>query len=601
VPELAAQAVAAPASWERARMGEIGFALSRSYANPFDPREIDVWGEFTDPAGTRTRVPAFYTQEYDRTKDGAREVLTATGAPHWALRFTPRVAGAHTWTITGSDRAGGRFATPPARFDAAPGNGHGFVRVDADHEHFSFDDGSFFYPISYNIRSPRDTIDARIGAVAQPDEAGGSYVMEDFIERMAKASVSVGRIWMSPWFGSLEWRRDVTGFHGLGVYNLQNAWRIDHLLEVAAKRGVLLEFALNHHGPFTEAYDSQWRDNPFNARNQGPLTHPSQVMTDPEARRLFADRYRYIAARWGADPAVFAWTMWIEVDTVSDDTAATTACHLELAHLLKELDQGKHVISTEFCNTPGIVALWQSPEIEYAQMGGYSSGTGLVRTFQERARELQFGKPLIIEEYGGHAQGGSLPWIAHEIHDGPWTGWMLKLGGTPMPWWWNVIFANHLERFHQRFAQYIAGEDLRGVEWKLLQRKVDGGEHLMALIRAGPRSAYAWIYSSYVTDFQFREQYWSQANVAKTLYGQHTKGFDALAADPGQLFPKVSGATVPIAGLGLLPGHYALEAWDTWSSAPPERSEVTIAADTEVIMLPEFNRDCAFKLRRIGE
>ncbi|MBA2481568.1 MAG: glycosyltransferase [Planctomycetes bacterium] len=604
-PALEARITSAPSTAERFRMSEIAFALSRTYANPFDPDEVDVWGEFTDPSGRVARVPAFYTQDYDRSQDvGAqpvREVLKAVGEPHWAVRYTPMVAGRHTWVISGKDRAGGSFSTPPATVTAADSQRHGFVRVDADNRHFSYDDGTFFYPVTYNIRSPRDTIDERLGKIPQPNEALGSYVMEDFITRMGTASVTVGRIWMSPWFGSLEWRRDVTGFHGLGVYNLQNAWRLDHLLRVAADRGVLLEFALNHHGPFTEAYDSQWRDNPFNVRNKGPLARPQEVMTNPEALRLFKNRYRYIAARWGADPTVFAWTMWIEVDTVSDNNSATTAMHLTLARQMKEQCQGKQVISTEFCNTPGIEELWRAPEIQYTQMGAYSFGTGLVRTFQERARELQYGKPLILEEYGGHAQGGSQKWIAHEIHDGPWAGWMLPLGGTPMPWWWNLIFANNLERHTKRFADYIAGEDLRGVVWNLQQREVIGPEKLMSLIRAGSDRAYLWIYSRPVTDFSVRDQYWQQAGTAMRTYEGRVKGFDALAKDPGALFPAVAGLSVAIGDLGLTPGRYAVEYWDTWSTTPPERREIVIPAGAFALPLPELTRDCAVKLKRLGE
>jgi cellulose synthase/poly-beta-1,6-N-acetylglucosamine synthase-like glycosyltransferase len=600
-PPLAARVVSAPTAGERFRLSEIAFDLTRAYANPFDPEEIDVWGEFTDPAGTVARVPAFYTQDYARSKQGAREVLTATGAPHWAVRYTPMVAGRHTWSITGGDRSGARFVTEAAELTASAGSRRGFVRVDADREHFSFDDGSFLYPVTYNIRSPRDTIDERLGKIPQPNEAWGSYVMEDFITRMAKARVSVGRIWMSPWFGSLEWRRDVPGFHGLGVYNLQNAWRLDRLLAVAAERGVLLEFALNHHGPFTEAYDSQWHDNPFNARNKGPLRRPSEVMTNADARKQFKNRYRYIAARWGADPAVFAWTMWIEVDTVSDDTRATTAAHLDLARYLKELDQGKHVISTEFCNTPGIVDLWKAPEIQYAQMGAYSFGTGLVRTFQERARDLQYGKPLILEEYGGHAQGGSQRWIAHEIHDGPWAGWMLKLGGSPMPWWWNLIFANHLEDRTKRFSEYIAGEDLRGVAWNLQQRPVAGAEHLMALVRAGKDRGYLWIYDKPITDFSIRDQYWQQAGTAMRTYEGRVGKFDALAPEPGQLFAAKAGTTVEIGDLGMAPGTYAVEFWDTWSAAPPEKRRFVVTAGSCQLPLPELTRDCAVKMKRVGE
>ncbi|MBA3847224.1 MAG: glycosyltransferase, partial [Planctomycetes bacterium] len=462
-PPLSIALAPVPAAEQRA-MTEFSFTLSRWYDNPFDPRQISVEGVFTAPDGRITRVPAFYTQDFTRTADTEREVLRADGAPRWALRWTPEAPGEHQLRIEAADGDGTQVAAA-ASIGVVASKRRGFARIDPDARHFRYDDGSFLYPLAWNIRSPRDEILDRIAKVPQPADALGAIAMEGFVDKLADAKQNIGRVWMSPWFGSLEWRRDVAGFHGLGQYNLQNAWRLDRVLDAATRRGIMIELALHHHGPFTEAYDSQWRENPYNQRNAGPLRHPAQVMTDAEAKRLFADRLRYIAARWGADPALFAWTMWIEVDMVAP-AAPTTAWHIDMARRLRGWDQGRHIISTEFCNSPGIDALWRTPEIEYVQMGGYSFGTGLIRVLSEYARDLQYGKPLIIEEYGGHAQGGSAPWVAHELHDGPWAGWMLPLSGAPMPWWWNLAFHHGLERRHRRFADYIAGEDLRGPAWR---------------------------------------------------------------------------------------------------------------------------------------
>ncbi|MBA3686667.1 MAG: hypothetical protein H0W72_15705, partial [Planctomycetes bacterium] len=485
--------------------------------------------------------------------------------------------------------------TPEATIAVAPSARRGHARVDG--AWFRWDDGSFLYPIAYNIRSPVDTVDARFGAFPRPDAAMGSLVMEGFIARLAAARINVGRVWMSPWFGGLEWHQQHAGYHGLGRYNLQNAWRLDQLFACAARHGILLELALWHHGPFTRAYDSQWKENPYNQAHGGPLSQPGEVMTDPEALRLAADRLRYIAARWGADPALFAWTLWIESDAVAKPEP-TIAWHRAAVEVLKRCDSGEHIISTEFCATPGVEALWRSPDIGYVQMGGYSHADGLIRTFTKRAADLQYGKPLVIEEYGGHSQGGGLRWTAHELHDGPWVGWMLPFAGTPMPWWWNLVFAHGLERHHHRFADYIAGEDLRTTSWRYERPIVEGAPGLAALARVSSERAFAWIHAPAISDLRPSDRSWdNSADKAEQLYVERVGAFDPTATTSTALFPEVAGARLRLDGLGLRPGRWRAEFWDTWSTAAPAQVELTIAeTGDQALALPALSRDVAIKL-----
>ncbi|MBA2482495.1 MAG: glycosyltransferase [Planctomycetes bacterium] len=597
--DLTATVTASATRAERGEMCEIRFALSRAYENPFDPRDIDVWLAVDDGSGAPRNIPAFFTQDYEREQVGGLENLRARGKPYWAARFTPERPGTWTWSLSGRDHRGTAFATAPATIAVAESKRRGFLRVDRDPRWFSFQNGDFFYPVAINIRSPADDRDSQFPGIDRPKNAAGTAVMESYLDKMAASGITMGRVWMAPWFGGLEWRRDAPGYHGLGVYNLKNAWVIDRVIASAAERGVMIELALNSHGPFTLGYDSQWNENPYHSANGGPAKRPSEVLVNAEAKRLFRNRFRYTAARYGANPALFAWTMWIEVNMVDEDHGALTAWHREMAAYLAEMDSGKHPISTEFNNETGVPAVWRLDDIDYTQLAAYSWGKGVVGVFTKRARELaQYAKPAILEEYGGHAYGGSPQWVAHELHDGLWVGLMLPLAGSPMPWWWNLVFSHRLDRYHARLAAFIAGEDLRHAPWKHHQIALHGkAGNLSTLARSAPDRAFLWIYKRDVSDIASDQQYWQQAGQKSQEYARGVGSFDPLKPDPGPLFAPIEQGTIDLRELKLTPGAYTVEFWDTWVDRPCTTATLVVTADKAVLELPVLTRDVAVKVR----
>ncbi|HYF51756.1 MAG TPA: glycosyltransferase [Planctomycetota bacterium] len=603
VPRKSLEATLIGMTKEPARLKQFqaDFELNRVYQNPFDPDEIDVWGTFSDESGNKYRVPAFYNQDYTRGRDGEKEVLHAHGKPKWSVRFAPPAAGYYMLKLSGKDKLGGKFETAEIQFQAGDSTERGFVKVDNDKRYFSFQNGDFYYPIGMNIRSPGDDLDKKIGTYHSPSDEQGTFVMDEFLEKMGAAKMNFARIWSAPWFAGLEWSKEWNGYHGLGVYNLQNAWRMDHVLEVAASKGMLVEIAINSHGPFTLQYDSQWKQNPYNAANGGPLKRPADLMTNKEGRRWMKNRLRYLAARYGANPYLFGWTLFIEIETVNDNTRDLVAWHQEMGPYLKEMDFGKHIVSTEF-NGYGVPEVFHLPCIEYVQCGAYSFGRGLVSQFKENVKQLQrYNKPIVLEEYGGHAQGGSLRWTGHEIHDGLWAGWFMRTGSVPLAWWWNMIFAHKLERHYKQFADYTAGEDLRNIDWKHNHRKVSGpgADNLAALLRTTKDRAYVWVFSSKLIDFQTSNRdYWRQGYSASEHYDRVAGKFDPLAEITGDQFEPLSGCSVDLHELNLEAGTYEVEYWDTWTNTPPEKAVIEVNGERPKLPLPRLTRDLAIKLKK---
>ena len=602
-PALSATLLHAPATVAQHKMFEGRFTLGREYENPFDPQQIDVWGVFSNQQG-EVRIPAFYTRDYSRTLDGAVENLTPSGKPYWAVRFAPGHAGQCSWHLEGRDSTGAEFKTPGATFNVEESRFPGYVRVDTnDNFSFAFENGDFLYPVMMNVRSPVDERVRLVGWSALPDERGGTYLMDRYIDKMATAGITVARTWMMPSWGGLEWNKDWPGYHGLGFYNLQNAWRFDHLLDYAEQKNVLLEIALDAHGPFTVVYDSQWDINPYNTSNGGPIRRHWQVMTNEKAKQLFRNRYRYIAARFGASPALFGWNMWIEANVVSQNDSDLAHWHQELGAYLKNIDNGRHLISTEFTTTAGYPSVWELPEIGYTQAPAYNFGRGLVTTFQITADALRsYGKPAFIEEYGGHAQGGDTRWTSHEIHDGLWAGWNTRFSATPMAWWWNMILDGGLDRYYRRFADYIKGEDLRGQKWRYRKYAVDGADRLAALARYNKQCAYLWVYCDDITELRYTaDGYWSQPKAGARMYRNRVGDFNPLDDKVGNLFGPYENISIDLLPLRLDDGTYEAEYWDTWTSDPPEKRVITVTSEAAKLPLPTLVRDVAIKLKRLNK
>ena len=61
--------------------------------NPFDTHRVRLFGHFTGPDERSLKVLGFYTQEYTRSLDEGKEKIKRKGDPHWAVRFSPPVAG----------------------------------------------------------------------------------------------------------------------------------------------------------------------------------------------------------------------------------------------------------------------------------------------------------------------------------------------------------------------------------------------------------------------------------------------------------------------------------------------------------------------------
>ncbi len=446
---------------------EVKVDLDATYDNPFDPEQISIEAEIVSPSGKRLLVPGFFAQDFERvTKamgQGAREVLRKVGEPYFAVRFTPTEVGIYRYRIVATQfvvsheaKAEWRNGTNPKatalhfvsclttnqgekkqvssdwftlRVLPNP-QAKGFVRR-GKFWHLQFDDGTPFVPVGLNVCWSGNNLSA----------------YERWFSAMRQNGANFARIWLVRWNMGLEWMPgDGSGMYlGLGKYALDNAWRIDELIRIAERNGIYLMLCLGYHGELADRQlyfgEQAWDKNPYNRKNGGPCDKPADFWTNPEARRFYKQRLRYIIARYAHSPNVLAFEFWNEVHAPADWVK-------EMAQFARSIDIYGHLLTTTY----GDDAVWQLPEMDFAQTHWYGDGSqwDCVTTIVNihRFHLQRYRKPFLLGEFGidwrtsdltYDPKGNALHW-----HNGVWASLMSGGMGTACVWYWD----NYIDRLN---------------------------------------------------------------------------------------------------------------------------------------------------------
>ena len=410
---------------------EIAVDLKATYDNPFDPEDIDVFANFTSPGGKTFRVNGFLTQAFSRRLEKDNELVEQQGDPLWQVRFAPNETGTWRYRVVAKDRTG-RVETPEAEFAVVPSACPGYVRRNTRTPHiFAFDNGQPFFPIGEDMCWGR----------------GPDY--EKWLRALSQAGGNWIRFFMCQWNCGIEWRapdprpRDYGAFGGLGVYNLCNAWKLDAILDTAEQCQVQVMLCLGTYGEFTTGgffNEGMWDSNPYNAANGGPCAKPDDFWTNEQARKLYKRRLRYIAARYGWRPNVFAWELW-------NEAYAPAGWVAEMAEFLKgkndvlPVDPFRHLVSTTY----GTREIWDIPEIDFTQSHQYGEANlaDVTPVVLDDARQhVKFGKPHLLAEFG-------IDWRSSDdkhdpgfrgvnLHNALWSSVLSGDAGSAMIWYWDT-------------------------------------------------------------------------------------------------------------------------------------------------------------------
>lgn len=430
---------------------ELNFELEGEVANPYDPESADVMATFTAPSGRRLRVPGFFMVPYEQTctEDCQAEVLEAAGPGEWHVRFTPDETGRWQYNIVASLNEGEAQRVARGSFQVTDADAPGFIRTADNNRYFVFDDGTPYFPIGQNL-------------AWSWEGAGGVFGYITWLDELQAAGANYARLLIDvPWFIGLEWAAPAGQYGGSGQ---EAAWRLDTLLEEARQRGIYLQLVLIWHRAFQDyggppvvipeeppraPQNVDFSRHPYNAQLNGSLASPGGVFRDPVSIRLLERRLRYIAARWGYSPQIFAWEVVDKLDEMASFGAERDIAWLnQLIAMLREHDPFDHLVTVGLGSYNALIQT--QADIDFTQAQLYqtrpieASGDQVALTFaavtQARAAEE---RPALLSEFSLNRWFEPINDDESGVHiqNTLWASVLSGAAGGGMTWWWDTYIA----------------------------------------------------------------------------------------------------------------------------------------------------------------
>lgn len=582
---------------------EVQFRLDQTFENPFDPEQVSVTAEITPSSGKGWTVFGFFTQDYRREAVDGLERLTAEGRPYWAVRIVPREEGKHTYRLV-IKTPNHRTVLKPRNFAVSTSGRKGYVRVSRkDPKYWEFENGDFFYPVGHSVHASYDEHYHTMQKREKPVRDRRTLFYDEAFGKMGAAGETFTEIWMCPWWMELEWISDWHPYKGLGRYNLENAWCLDHIFRLAERYDIRLQIALMNHGELSyTSSDPDWETSPYFTQNGGFLKRPKEWFESERAQKLWRQKLRYIVARWGGSTNLFGWVVISESDLVGPYSTWTTRggagrriytrwC-TDTAKYLQSIDPGGHPITNHYYGNYRHLdkELFRRPVMGYMASDAYREGRHLIDQFMGTVGlQHEMRKPIVVSEYGGDWCGATDNNLRAEQHGGIWAAYMIGMSSTPMFWWFEFVDEQELYGTYGAFSKFIKDEDLRGrpAETQRLKGQLseDAGTPVNCLARVGRDWLDAWIFEErglpYINYYESKEAFNAKEKVVEQEW----------------VFRTISGASVTFKG--LRPGQYTAEYWNTVTGEVVRKTAVTAGPDKRLVLKPPtFTRDIAVKVRR---
>jgi hypothetical protein len=549
--------------------------------NPYDSDTFQLEAQITGPDRKKLVVPGYFDQPMRSADRGDKEEVVPSARGRFTIRFRPSLPGRYEIRALARWKSANGRQEATAALPALVVSGKerdDFVRIDANDPRFFQVHGDFYWPIGLNLRSITDSRSTE-RLMTKPTVARGTIAYEDYLRRFKAQGGNATEIWLSSWNLALEWRREWPGYHGIGRYNEENAWRLDRILDLADELGIRVNLVMSNHGQASTKTDAEWHNNPLSKACGGKLSEPDEVFRNAWAAASQERVRRYVVARYADHPSLFGWKLWSEINLTAGERSEVIDWHTKATARWHELDIYGHGCTTHWSGSwrtadptlGGISGLnylcidaYHQPVME----GGDLIAQLIFMSSTDRLGKLH--KPILITEFGGDWKACSHDQLIAEHAIGPWAALVSGNAGAPMLWWFEWVDQHDHWQPYRAITEYIRGEDLRGTEGNPVV--------LSAVQPTGPRNAW-WIRA------------WSRPGRILGYVLDSAWGANGIDKTPAQ--------TLRIeVGTQISAGSITLEWWNADTGEMMDRMAINHPGGPLIVTAPKFERHVAFKLYR---
>jgi PKD repeat protein len=420
---------------------EGSFALFNDYKNVYDPDEISIDAEISLPDSKKMIVPCYYFIKgfYENNQ---WKVDSTT--QFWAVRFSSPQVGTHKVVLKLTDK-NGISSSSSYTLEVKQATQKGVIGMDANNiQHYRHQTGEPFYPLGINVAW----------------NTTSNYTT--IINNLSDANANLVRYWQVPFNRqALEWKKDgYTG--GIGVYSQQAAAMQDSMINLAMAKNIRLQLVLFQHGMFSENVNSNWADNPYNVALGGPLNKAEEFFYNESVKRNTKKLLRYIIARWGYSPNVFAWELFNEVQYTGVNNAQTATWksgvltwHDEMGKYIKSIDAFKHIVTTS-ADDNQCISMDRLLGLDVVQYHLYNTKLLLTQNAQDKKfKDVLIRTGVINGEYGEDVNTAKVPFEKQRISI--WTGIMSQV--PHLMWLWDDYTNPDWANLFKHPAAFVKGKD----------------------------------------------------------------------------------------------------------------------------------------------
>lgn len=426
---------------------EVGLTLDREFGtdtlsgNPFDPEDVSVEATFVSPGGQTTLRYGFYYQDFTIHREylvanDARYWRPAATPQPWRVRFAPGEIGTWHYTLTVTYHGRTTETLPPRTFECVASASKGFLKVAANQRNLVFDQGQSFLAIGSNVDYWGDNalaVPAGLAKAGSPNVSAcanglimalparqqqqfSTYTYtayEQAFRQLRAVKGNFARVWLQASNWDIETYDSTTRVNTLGYYqpHQPRMYDLDRLLLAAEASGVYLHLSLLDGARlWNNATSRQWRTFPYKVGLHFGPHEQRRFFTEPEARRLFKNKLRYLVARWGYSPQIASYELLNEGDFIDGglvfgqnfrhDLPLLWNWTVEMATYLKELD-GRHLQTAAYGPENSYELLRDHPDLfDYTTSHDYTASFNaeLRRNYLAQAMTRLYQRPYQLQE-----------------------------------------------------------------------------------------------------------------------------------------------------------------------------------------------------------